>query len=141
LQRKDFLSDNILHIFFHCKITPWSWALLERSLVVRTLDSLPAFYGTRRFKIEFTRALHLSLSWARPIQSTSPHPISTSSILILSNHLRLGLPSGPLPSGFPTNNIYAFLFSSIRATCPGHLILLSLIILIILGENYKSWRS
>jgi hypothetical protein len=81
------------------KLTPWSWALLERSLVVRTLDSFPAFYGTRRFSTEFTRALHLSLSWARPIQSTSPHPTSRRSILILSIHLRLGLPSGLFPSG------------------------------------------
>jgi hypothetical protein len=43
-------------------ITPWSRALLERSLAVRTLDSFPAFYGTRRFNTEFTRALHLPLS-------------------------------------------------------------------------------
>jgi hypothetical protein len=85
-------------------LTPWSWALLERSLAVWTLDSFPAFYETQRFNTEFTRALHLPLSWARPIQSTSPHPTSTRYILILSNHLHLGLPSGRLPSGFPTNN-------------------------------------
>jgi hypothetical protein len=35
----------------------------------------------------------LSLSWARPIQSISPHPISPRSILILSAHIHLGLPS------------------------------------------------
>jgi hypothetical protein len=36
------------------------------------------------------------LSLARPIQSTSPHPTSPRSILILSTLLRLGLPSGLL---------------------------------------------
>jgi hypothetical protein len=46
------------------------------------------------FNTEFTRALHLFQSLARPIQSTSPHPTSPRSILILSTHLRLGLPSG-----------------------------------------------
>jgi hypothetical protein len=29
---------------------------------------------------------------------------------MLSIHLRLGLPSGLFPSGFPTNNLYTFLF-------------------------------
>jgi hypothetical protein len=52
-------------------------------------------------------ALLLSLSRARPIQSTPP----PRAILILSTQLSLGFPSGLLPSGFPTNNIYAFLFS------------------------------
>jgi hypothetical protein len=98
----------------------WSWALLERPSVVRTLDSFPAFYGTRRFNTEYTRPLRLFLSWARPIQSTSPHPNSKKSILILSIHLRLGLPSGLFHYGFPTNNLYAFLFCSNSATCPAH---------------------
>jgi hypothetical protein len=39
--------------------------------------------------------------------------------------------------GFTTNNLYAFLFSAIHATYHAHLILLDLIILIILGDEYK----
>jgi hypothetical protein len=77
----------------------------------------------RRFIALFTRALHWSLSWARPLHSVSPR-----SILILSAYLRLGLLSGLFLSGFPPN-IYSFLFSLIRATFPTKFILLDLGIL------------
>jgi hypothetical protein len=59
----------------------------------------------------FTRALRLTLSWGRWIQSVSPHLISLIYILILSSHRHLVLPSGLFPSGFPTKILYAFLFS------------------------------
>jgi hypothetical protein len=44
----------------------------------------------------------LSLSSARPIQSTPPQPITKRSILISFTHLRLGLVNGLFSSGFPT---------------------------------------
>jgi hypothetical protein len=78
------------------------------------------------------------LSHINPVHA--PHPTSWRSILILSSHLRLGLPSGLLPSGLPTKILYAPLPSPIRATCPAH-ILLDLITRIIFGDQYRSLSS
>ena len=77
-------------------------------------------------------------------QPNAVHIHTTHLLEIRSNiipHLRLGLPSGLLPSGFPTKTLYTPLSSPIRATCPAHLILLDFITRTILGEEYKSFSS
>ena len=71
----------------------------------------------------------------------NPIPISSRSILILSSHLRLGLPKGHFPVGLPVTILKELLLSSIQATCPAHLNLLDSFTLIILDERYKLWSS
>jgi hypothetical protein len=49
--------------------------VLENPPFAQLLKNFWTFYGTRRFVVEFTRALHCSLSWAGWIQSIIPHSI------------------------------------------------------------------
>ena len=130
-------------IYYHSiyLITPCCRVLLEKLTGLQLVKKFPAFHRTRRFITALTSVRHHSLSWANPIQSTYPHPTSWRSILILSTHLRLGLPSGLLPSGFPSKTLYTPLSSPIHATFPAHLILLDFITHTILGEQYKSYSS
>ena len=87
-------------------LTPRCRVLLEKLTGLKLVKKFPALHGTWRFITALKSARHLSLSWASPIQSIYPHLTSWRSILILSNHLRLGLPSGLFPSGFPTKTLY-----------------------------------
>ena len=84
--------------------------LVEKVTDFQLVEKLHTFNGTRMFITTFTSARHLSLSWTNSIQSILPHPTSLRSILILSSHLRLGLPKWPLSLRFPYQNpVYASL--------------------------------
>ena len=92
------MQFHTLHITY--LLTPWCRVLLEKLTGLQLVKKFPAFHRTRRFITALTSVHNLSLSWASPIQSIYPHPTSWRSILILSTHLRPGLPSGLFPSGF-----------------------------------------
>ena len=82
----------------------------------------------------------VSCPYPQPDQSI-PSPPSTTfriSILILTYHLCLGLTSGFFPSVFHNRTLYEPLLSSIRASCPAHLILLDFITRITFDEEYRS---
>ena len=113
----------------------YSRVLPEKLTGPQLVKIFPTFDGTPRFITAFTSARHLSLFWARPIQSMPPHPTSWISILILSSHLRLGLPSGLFSSVFPIKPLYTPLLSPISATCPANLIVIDFITQTILGES------
>jgi hypothetical protein len=76
-----------------------------------------------------------------PDQSRPYHPppslflYEPGLLVTLFSHLRLGLSSRLFPPGLPTKTL-SDLFSPMRPTYPTHLILLDMVILIILGEEF-----
>ena len=138
-----FPEEHIQTVFYILTwlLTPWCRVLLEKLTVLQLVKKFPTFHGTRRLITALTSVCQLFLFWASPVQSIYPHPTSWRSNLTLSTHLRLSLPSGLLPSGFPTKTLYTSLPSPIRATCPARLILLDVITHTILGEQYRSFSS
>ena len=128
-------------LFFTYLLTAWCRVLLEKLTGLQPVKKFLTIHGTRRFITALTTVRHLSLSWANPIKSIYPHPTSWRSILTLSTHLRLDIPSSLFPSGFPTQTLHTSISSPIRATCPAHLNLLDFITRTILGEVYKSFSS
>jgi hypothetical protein len=86
-------------------LTPWCRILFEKLVVTHLVKNILLSYGTRRFITVFTQARHWTLSWASWIQFAPSIPISLRSMLMLPSHLRLGLPSGLLPSGLPTKTL------------------------------------
>jgi len=87
-------------------LTPWNRVLLEKLTGSAASREIPCFFGTRKFITVLTSARHLPLSWTNSIQSPPPPPTSWRSVLILSSHLCLGLPSDLFTSGFPPRTLY-----------------------------------
>ena len=112
------LKTDLSEDFYYCSryfFIVLCRVLLEKLAGLQLVKKFPAFHGTRRFITALTSFRQLALSWASPIQSIYPHSTTWRAILILSTHLRLGLPSSLLPSGFPTKTLYTPLSSPIRA--------------------------
>jgi len=105
-----YLFTYLLTSLLTYLLTPWCRVLLEKLTGLQLVKKFPTFHGTRRFITALTNVRHLSLSWASPIHSIYLHPTSWRSILILSTHLRLGLPSSLLPSGLKHHFIIIVIF-------------------------------
>jgi hypothetical protein len=112
-----FSDKQCSYKFLTYLLTPWSRVLLGKLTGSQLVTKFPTFYGTRRFITEFTSARQLSLSWASSNRSILSHCTCWRSVLILSSHLRLGLPSGLFPSVSLPKPVHASPLT-IRATCP-----------------------
>ena len=101
-------------------LAPWSRDLLEKLTGLQLVKKFPAFYGTRRFITAFTRARHLSLSWARSIQYMPPIPlIEDASWYYPLIYVWVFQVSFPKVS--PPKTLCAPLLYLIRATCTANL--------------------
>lgn len=105
-----------------------------RSRISQVFKELPAILWKFRvhYNVHKMPPLAPILSQMDPIHNSPSYFFNI--LLILSFHLRPGLPSVFFPSGFPTKTSYAFLISPMTATRPLHLTAIDLITLMF-GEN------
>jgi hypothetical protein len=73
----------------------------------------------------------------------SPTPCLNTSTFYYACYpfIYVGFCSGLFGPAFTTKILYARLISPVRTTRPAHIILLDLIIIIIIAEDYKLWKS
>jgi hypothetical protein len=68
--------DSNHNVLLTYVLTPWSRVLFGKLTGFSASQEIPHIYGTRKFITVLTSARHLSLSWARSIQSPQPPPTS-----------------------------------------------------------------
>jgi hypothetical protein len=131
VHREILLTYLLTHLLTH-SLTPHSTVLLEKLTGLQLDNKFPTFSLPHS-------QVPASCPYPEPAQS-SPYPTSycLKIHVNISSHLRLGLPSGLFPSGFPTKSLYTSLSSLIRTTSPARLILLYFITRTIVGEQYRS---
>ena len=143
------LTYSLTCLFNYLLITSFLPYLLTHSTVHSPCWEANRFAASQEiFRISRNRKVHYRIHkcpppvciLGQPNPVHTPHPTSWRSILILSTHLHLGLPSGLIHSAFPTKTLYTPLLYLIRATCPAHLILV-FITRTISGEQYRSLSS
>jgi hypothetical protein len=95
-------------------LTPWGRVLPEKLKCPKLLKKFPYILWNPKVHHRMHKSPPPVPILGQINPAHAPHPTSRRSILILSPHLRLGLSSGHLPSGFPTKGLHAPLLSPIR---------------------------
>jgi hypothetical protein len=93
---------SLTHSLTH-SLTPWCRTLFEKLIVTQLVQKYHAFFMEPQDSLHAHKSPPVDpiLSQLNPVCPTSIL-VSLRSSLMLSSHLRLGLPNGLLPPGLPT---------------------------------------